>query len=151
MLRSLVGSEMCIRDSWIRCIKPHPAKKPLMFDGISVMNQLSSSGVLGTVKIRKAGYAVRIPIDTFVGQYKIIAKAAGKPETAAGIVEACGYTKSDLQIGTKRAFLRSHIYVDIDGRKQSALVETARVCQQFARSVVAVSYTHLTLPTKRIV
>jgi myosin heavy subunit len=45
---------------WIRCVKPHPAKKPRMFDGMSANNQLESSGVLGTVKIRKAGYPVRI-------------------------------------------------------------------------------------------
>jgi competence protein ComEC len=34
---------------WIRCVKPHPAKKARMFDGIQTMNQLESSGVLGTL------------------------------------------------------------------------------------------------------
>eukprot|EP00659_Diplonema_papillatum_P001688 gene1688-biopygen1671 len=38
---------------WIRCVKPHPAKKPLLINGITMMQQLESSGVLGTVKIRK--------------------------------------------------------------------------------------------------
>jgi myosin heavy subunit len=117
---------------WIRCIKPHPAKKPLMFDGISVMSQLSSSGVLGTVRIRKAGYAVRLPVATFVAQYRIIAKAKGRDCTAKGILDACKYSKEDAQIGTKRVFLRSHIYLDIELRKKEALASSAEIIQSFA-------------------
>ena len=122
---------------WIRCIKPHPAKKPLMFDGNSVMAQLSSSGVLGTVKIRKAGYAVRLQIPLFVSSFKIIARVKGLPETADGIVRACEYSKDEAQVGTKRVFLRSHVYMDIEGRKQKALVTSALIAQSAARQTVA--------------
>eukprot|EP00759_Apiculatamorpha_spiralis_P035995 PhF_6_TR36369/c0_g1_i1/m.53425/K10357/MYO5; myosin V len=66
---------------WIRCVKPHPAKKPLMFDGVTTMNQLESSGVLGTVKIRKAGYPVRMKFEDFNARYLIIARAAGADGT----------------------------------------------------------------------
>ena len=117
---------------WIRCIKPHPAKKPLMFDGVTVMSQLSSAGVLGTVKIRKAGYAVRIVVDQFVAQYKIIAVARGVEVSAKGILGACGYSKTDAQIGSKRVFLRSHVYLDIEGKKKEALTGSAKVVQAYS-------------------
>jgi myosin heavy subunit len=122
---------------WIRCVKPHPAKKPLMFDNISVMNQLSSSGVLGTVKIRKAGYAVRIPKDQFLGDFKIVSAAAGTPNTVDGIFQACGYNKNDAQIGTRRVFLRSHIYMDLEARKKKALLNSTKVVQAFSHVVCA--------------
>jgi myosin heavy subunit len=122
---------------WIRCVKPHPAKKPLMFDGISVMNQLSSSGVLGTVKIRKAGFAVRIPKDQFLAGFRIVAAASGAPSTCEGILHCCGYTKSDAQVGTKRVFLRSHIFMDLEARKKKALTTSAKVVQAFAMGVCA--------------
>lgn len=122
---------------WIRCVKPHPAKKPLMFDNVSVMNQLSSSGVLGTVKIRKAGFPVRIPHDQFLATFRIVAAAAGAPSTIDGILKACKYTKDEAQIGKKRVFLKSHIYMDIETRKKSALSTSARVAQAFAQGVVA--------------
>ena len=119
---------------WIRCIKPHPAKQPLMFDGLSVTNQLSSSGVLGTVKIRKAGYPVRIPHDQFVAQFRIVGVAAGGEPTPSGIIRVCGYSKNEAQVGTRRVFLRSHIYLDIEGRKKAALANSAKVVQAFALS-----------------
>ncbi|KAH9578248.1 Myosin head [Trypanosoma melophagium] len=60
---------------WIRCIKPHPAKKPLHFGGLQTLTQLRSSGVIGTVKIRKAGYPIRVFSADFVKKYKIIVRS----------------------------------------------------------------------------
>jgi hypothetical protein len=79
---------------WIRCIKPHPAKKPRMFHGELVLNQLESSGVLGTVKIRKAGYPVRIPFAKFVERFCFLANDGGamrrnKEALMKGPSEAC--------------------------------------------------------------
>jgi hypothetical protein len=74
--RSQLASLMTVINSsnphWIRCIKPHPAKKPRMFDGITAMQQLESSGVLGTVKIRKAGYPVRMAFDMFTKRFALL-------------------------------------------------------------------------------
>ena len=51
---------------WIRCVKPHSAKKPRMFHGLEVMTQMCSAGVLETVKIRQQGFSIRIPLKQFV-------------------------------------------------------------------------------------
>lgn len=73
--RQQLGELMDIINSsnphWIRCIKPHPAKKPRMFHGRNTMSQLESSGVLGTIKIRKAGFPVRMLFKVFIERFTI--------------------------------------------------------------------------------
>ena len=57
---------------WIRCVKPHPAKKPMLFDGNQVAFQLTTSGVLATVSIRKAGFPVRLAFADFASRYRVL-------------------------------------------------------------------------------
>lgn len=60
---------------WVRCIKPHSAKKPNMFHGGEVMTQLRSAGVLETVRIRQQSYSVRLPFAEFVQRFRNILRA----------------------------------------------------------------------------
>eukprot|EP00759_Apiculatamorpha_spiralis_P059483 PhF_6_TR999/c0_g1_i1/m.1973 len=114
---------------WIRCIKPHPAKKPLHFNGISTMNQLESSGVLGTVKIRKAGYPIRPTFDKFFKRYEIIVRQqlAGKTppqkEVCDLILKACGLNDNKFsQIGQTKIFLKSEAYPILERKRNEALL-----------------------------
>ena len=96
---------------WIRTVKPHPAKKPLKFDGVSTMNQLESSGVLGTVKIRKAGYPVRQLIDRFNVRFKIMCPEAATldgRELSIAILTHCGLNERKFaQVGKTKVFLKA--------------------------------------------
>eukprot|EP01060_Flectonema_neradi_P036262 TRINITY_DN6929_c2_g1_i3.p1 TRINITY_DN6929_c2_g1~~TRINITY_DN6929_c2_g1_i3.p1 ORF type:complete len:1203 (+),score=274.30 TRINITY_DN6929_c2_g1_i3:110-3610(+) len=119
---------------WIRCVKPHPAKKPLHFDGVSTMHQLASAGVLGTVKIRKAGFPVRIRFEDFVQRYSIIKDggvSADHRTAAAEIIAASGIDPKRAQCGNTRAFLKSDAYVDLEQLKREKLQKHARVVQAF--------------------
>eukprot|EP00744_Colponema_vietnamica_P009471 GILI01013457.1.p1 GENE.GILI01013457.1~~GILI01013457.1.p1 ORF type:complete len:1063 (+),score=243.98 GILI01013457.1:176-3190(+) len=51
---------------WIRCVKPHSAKKPKMFCGEEVMTQMRSAGVLETVRIRQQSFSIRLPFTEFL-------------------------------------------------------------------------------------
>ena len=113
---------------WIRCIKPHPAKKPQLWHGINVMSQLSSSGVLGTVKIRKAGYPVRIKHADFLGRYSSLGT------TIQAIIEAAKVPPLFIQSGTVRVFLKSEGYLALEKAKKEALQANARTFQAFARA-----------------
>eukprot|EP01062_Namystynia_karyoxenos_P065765 TRINITY_DN5966_c1_g1_i2.p1 TRINITY_DN5966_c1_g1~~TRINITY_DN5966_c1_g1_i2.p1 ORF type:complete len:1231 (+),score=486.41 TRINITY_DN5966_c1_g1_i2:84-3695(+) len=100
---------------WIRCVKPHPAKKPLMVDGITMMKQLESSGVLGTVKIRKAGFPVRIKYDKFVVRFKCMLSELPPPRDATAdvkaycskVVAAAGIEPLRAQCGSSMMFLKN--------------------------------------------
>eukprot|EP01061_Rhynchopus_euleeides_P020432 TRINITY_DN3322_c1_g1_i1.p1 TRINITY_DN3322_c1_g1~~TRINITY_DN3322_c1_g1_i1.p1 ORF type:complete len:1360 (+),score=526.71 TRINITY_DN3322_c1_g1_i1:117-4196(+) len=128
---------------WIRCVKPHPAKKPLMLHGVSTMSQLGSSGVLGTVKIRKAGYPVRLPFDLFWPRYRVIALEAGKGVglTLAQAKEGCatllqdalGWGHDMFQMGVTRVFLKAHAYIEVEKEKKRSLAKSAIKVQAAAR------------------
>ncbi|RNF13105.1 putative myosin heavy chain [Trypanosoma conorhini] len=127
---------------WIRCIKPHPAKKPLMFDGLQTMRQLESSGVLGTVKIRKAGYPVRNLFDKFNTRYKIImgSKAQGRSgrELAQAILAACNVnTKVMAQLGKTKVFMKAEAFPIMERQRNEALTKFCLRLQSCGRGYLA--------------
>jgi myosin heavy subunit len=120
---------------WIRCIKPHPAKKPLHFDGKMTLTQLRSSGVLGTVQIRKAGYPVRIKIADFAKKYKVVARGVDGVDfnnpvaVSTAILKAANFSMKMAQMGKTRAFLKSEAYQHLELLKKAKL-------QSFAQTAV---------------
>ena len=54
---------------FVRCIKPNPQKKPLLWDTDLVMRQLTYTGMLQTVQMRREGYPFRIAFDEFFAAY----------------------------------------------------------------------------------
>jgi myosin heavy subunit len=118
---------------WIRCIKPHPAKKPLMWHGPNVMSQLSSSGVLGTVKIRKAGFPVRLKVGDFLAKFNVLGK------TVEGIFQSASLGTGVAQKGSVRVFLKSEAYNQLEHLKKQALRKHTLSVQSFARGVYEMS------------
>lgn len=57
---------------YVRCLKPNDKAAPQTFVGGKVLSQLRSNGVLETVKLRKAGYANRMPLDIFHNRYAVL-------------------------------------------------------------------------------
>lgn len=54
---------------FIRCIKPNMSQVSNKFEGSVVLNQLKYSGLFEAIRIRKLGYELRIPHDTFFRRY----------------------------------------------------------------------------------
>lgn len=55
---------------FIRCVKPNADQAPTKFDAPLTLNQLKYSGLFEAIRIRKAGFAVRMATDAFVKRYK---------------------------------------------------------------------------------
>ncbi|CUG87167.1 myosin heavy chain mya2-related protein, putative [Bodo saltans] len=129
---------------WIRCVKPHPAKKPLMFDGVQVMNQLNSSGVLGTVKIRKAGFPVRLAFANFLGRYKTLIGRCSATDSFPEIqrhvekaARAAGQTPKEVQCGKTRVFMKSEAFYELEKAKDEAGMKHRLLLQTAARGIVS--------------
>lgn len=58
--------------SYIRCIKPNGSKSPMLFDSIDIIRQYKCAGMLESIRIRKTGYAIRIPIRRFLTRYRVL-------------------------------------------------------------------------------
>eukprot|EP01006_Ploeotia_vitrea_P036079 TRINITY_DN65964_c0_g1_i1.p1 TRINITY_DN65964_c0_g1~~TRINITY_DN65964_c0_g1_i1.p1 ORF type:complete len:1148 (+),score=145.80 TRINITY_DN65964_c0_g1_i1:360-3446(+) len=137
---------------WIRCIKPHPAKKPMMWENASVFNQLSSSGIIGTVRVRKAGFPVRIHFPDFAKRFRLI--KPGPIDDAKGrselIVSEMGFSKQQCQIGTVRVFLKSEAYTELEGAVRKASQKYIVAIQSWARKMNAeVDLRHLEFKANR--
>ena len=128
---------------WIRCVKPHPAKRARMFDGIQTMNQLESSGVLGTVKIRKAGYPIRTAFEKFNFRYRIIltnsnVKAKHPRDFSEAILVAVNMKdKKFAQIGKTKVFMKSEAFPLIERRRNEFLLKHAVNLQSHGRGYLS--------------
>lgn len=58
--------------SYIRCIKPNDEKKPKCFNSLDVMRQMRQAGLLEAIRIRKAGYEIRVKHEDFVKKYRLM-------------------------------------------------------------------------------
>ncbi|XP_022062784.2 unconventional myosin-XIX [Acanthochromis polyacanthus] len=59
---------------YTRCIKPNPDCKPLTFKKEEVIMQLEACGIVETIHISAAGFPIRIPFQSFMQRYGLIAK-----------------------------------------------------------------------------
>uniref|UniRef100_A0A672G4R0 Si:ch73-194h10.2 n=1 Tax=Salarias fasciatus TaxID=181472 RepID=A0A672G4R0_SALFA len=85
---------------FIRCIKPNDFKRPKVFDRELCMTQLRYSGMMETIRIRKAGYPVRYSFDDFLNRYRVLLRApTGDPKKV--ISDSC---QSTHKHGTLRVF-----------------------------------------------
>lgn len=63
----------------LRCIKPNHSKLPDNFDVKIIADQLRSTGVLETTRIRRLGYSTRISFQMFLLRYSIFTLHTAKP------------------------------------------------------------------------
>ncbi|KAJ9473683.1 hypothetical protein DIPPA_17147 [Diplonema papillatum] len=125
---------------WIRCVKPHPAKKPLMVHGLMTMTQLESSGVLGTVKIRKAGFPVRPTYPKFIARFKCIlggAPALDAPldtiqQYCRMVIDKAEIEPIKAQAGKTKMFLKNEANQKLEAVREEALAVHVKTLKQFS-------------------
>uniref|UniRef100_A0A803TBL6 Myosin VIIB n=1 Tax=Anolis carolinensis TaxID=28377 RepID=A0A803TBL6_ANOCA len=65
---------------FIRCLKPNDHKKPMQFDRELCIRQLRYSGMMETIRIRKAGYPIRYSFADFFERYKILQPVSAREQ-----------------------------------------------------------------------
>jgi len=97
---------------FIRCIKPNEIKKPMSFDRELCCKQLRYSGMMETIRIRRAGYPIRHTYKEFVERYRYLIPGIGPAHTVTdlkGVASNICKTKlgqDDYQLGNSKVFLK---------------------------------------------
>ncbi|XP_006874499.1 PREDICTED: unconventional myosin-X [Chrysochloris asiatica] len=130
-LHSLMGTLSSSNPFFVRCIKPNMQKMPDQFDQVVVLNQLRYSGVLETVKIRKAGYAVRRPFQDFYKRYKMLMRNLSPPEDVRGkcsvLLQFYDTSNSEWQLGKTKVFLRESLEQKLEKQREEEVTRAAMV------------------------
>uniref|UniRef100_A0A8C4VI35 Myosin VIIA n=1 Tax=Gopherus evgoodei TaxID=1825980 RepID=A0A8C4VI35_9SAUR len=136
LMRTLSGCQ----PFFVRCIKPNEYKKPMLFDRELCVRQLRYSGMMETIRIRRAGYPIRYSFVEFVDRYRVLmpgVKPAYKQGDLRGtcqrIAEAVLGKDDDWQIGKTKIFLKDHHDMLLEIERDKAITDKVILIQKVVR------------------
>jgi len=125
---------------FVRCVKPNMEKQADNFNVDTVMNQLRYSGMMETVKIRRAGYPVRRAFDDFLFRFRVLASGVDKSlplkDQCSAVFSKHEPTGKDWKMGHTKAFMREKVEVVLEEARQKELQVTIEKIKAFVAAVV---------------
>ncbi|EMP42626.1 Myosin-VIIb [Chelonia mydas] len=125
---------------FIRCIKPNDYKKPLLFDRELCIRQLRYSGMMETIRIRKAGYPIRYSFAEFFERYRVLLPVSAREQLQDDARRCCIYISEmvlgkdeDWKIGRTKIFLKDYHDMVLEVQRDKALTEKAILIQKVLR------------------
>uniref|UniRef100_A0AAY5L2T6 Myosin VIIAa n=1 Tax=Esox lucius TaxID=8010 RepID=A0AAY5L2T6_ESOLU len=110
---------------FVRCIKPNEYKKPMLFDRELCVRQLRYSGMMETIRIRRAGYPIRYTFVEFVDRYR--------NPSPTRIAEAVLGRDDDWQMGKTKIFLKDHHDMLLEIERDKAITDKVILIQKVVR------------------
>ncbi|KAM4698021.1 unconventional myosin-X-like [Rhinophrynus dorsalis] len=130
-LHSLMAMLSTSNPFFIRCIKPNTDKLPDTFNPDVVLNQLRYSGMLETVKIRRAGFPVRRVYQDFTNRYKMLLRNLKTTDDmrakCSEFLQTYDGTKKEWQLGKTKVFLKEALEQRLEKSREEALQRAALV------------------------
>lgn len=144
-LAQLIGTMSQCAPYFVRCIKPNEVKLPKQFNNKMVLDQLRYSGMLETIRIRRAGYPVRIDFASFIFRFRSLLggqKSTGPArETSNLILSTLPPALSDsYQLGHSKVFLREATELQLEELRGAALHGIVVILQKNVRRWLAVRH-----------
>uniref|UniRef100_A0A3Q2P4T4 Unconventional myosin-X n=1 Tax=Fundulus heteroclitus TaxID=8078 RepID=A0A3Q2P4T4_FUNHE len=140
-LHSLMATLSASNPFFVRCIKPNMDKKANRFDPDVVLNQLRYSGMLETVKIRKAGFPVRRTFKDFLSRYKMIQQRKNLSEDekpcCSELLTLHDKTKREWQLGKTKVFLKEALEQRLEKEREEVRRRAGMVIRAHILSYVA--------------
>lgn len=126
-LISLVTTLGSTSPHYVRCIKPNQEKEAFYFSDEMVLSQLRYSGMLDTIRIRKAGYPMRLAFDAFVRDFKCLIpsgltyKKDDAKKISAAIAAEAKLPGDAWQAGKSKLFLKDEALAALQDRAAEIL------------------------------
>ncbi|XP_061579633.1 unconventional myosin-X [Cololabis saira] len=140
-LHSLMATLSASNPFFVRCIKPNMDKKANQFDPVVVLNQLRYSGMLETVKIRKAGFPVRRTFKDFCGRYKMILQTKIRSDDdkhcCSELLALHDRARTEWQLGKTKVFLKEALEQRLEKEREEVRRRAGMVIRAHILSYVA--------------
>ncbi|XP_026278963.1 unconventional myosin-IXb isoform X5 [Frankliniella occidentalis] len=137
-LHSLMDTLNQANPFFIRCIKSNGDKIPNKFDEETVQRQLRYTGMLETVRIRQAGYNVRLTYDEFIQLYRILLPR-GLKSTHADVrtfLLTLNLNRDNYQTGESKMFLRECEKQKLDFKLHRQIIAAIISIQRWFRGIL---------------
>ncbi|BFZ12100.1 hypothetical protein BsWGS_15138 [Bradybaena similaris] len=119
---------------YVRCLKPNSMKRPNDYQEQEVLLQLRYSGMLDIIRIKREGYPVHVPVDTFLNKYGILLdKNVAADDQAArvrSILNHLGLSKTEWQVGKTKVFMRNCVFEPLEEMCQNLIKRKATIIQK---------------------
>ncbi|KAK6631291.1 hypothetical protein RUM44_005817 [Polyplax serrata] len=135
-LHSLMDTLNMANPFFIRCIKSNGQKIPNKFDEETVQRQLRYTGMLETVRIRQAGYNVRLTYEEFAQLYRILLPngSASSIASVKHFLTTLNFNRDNYQLGSSKIFLKESEKVKLDYRLHQQIMSAIVTIQRWFRA-----------------
>ncbi|KYB28979.1 Unconventional myosin-IXb-like Protein [Tribolium castaneum] len=134
-LHSLMDTLNQANPFFIRCIKSNSNKIPNQFDDETVQRQLRYTGMLETVRIRQAGFNVRLTYDEFIQLYRILLPKGllSSQNDVRHFLATLNLDRDNYQLGGSKVFLRESEKHKLDCKLHQQIMASIITLQRWFR------------------
>lgn len=135
-LHSLMDTLNQANPFFIRCIKSNSNKIPNEFDDETVQRQLRYTGMLETVRIRQAGFNVRLTYDEFIQLYRILLPKGllSSQIDVRNFLATLNLNRDNYQLGNSKVFLRETEKYKLDCKLHQQIMASIVTLQRWFRA-----------------
>lgn len=135
-LHSLMDTLNQANPFFIRCIKSNGNKVPNEFDNETVQRQLRYTGMLETVRIRQAGFNVRLTYDEFIQLYRILLPKGllSSQNDVRNFLLTLNLNRDNYQLGCSKVFLRESEKYRLDYKLHQQIMSSIVTLQRWFRA-----------------
>ncbi|XP_066950423.1 unconventional myosin-IXb-like isoform X1 [Macrobrachium rosenbergii] len=136
-LQNLMEALNTANPFFIRCIKSNANKEPNVFGDELVMRQLRYTGMLETVRIRQAGFNVRLTYDEFIHHYRILLPRGllSSQADVRSFLQSMQLDESEYQMGHNKIFMRESQKQKLDGQLHQTILSRIILIQRWYRTI----------------
>ncbi|XP_055911615.1 unconventional myosin-IXa-like isoform X1 [Eupeodes corollae] len=123
---------------FIRCIKSNAQKIPNKFDETTVVRQLRYTGMLETVRIRRAGYNVRLTYEEFIQLYRILLPKGlvSSQKDVKDFLSTMDLNKQHYQLGATKIYMRESQKMRLDIKLHTKIIDSIVLIQRWFRGIL---------------
>lgn len=140
-LSILMGQLNSTHPHFVRCILPNHKKRPKLFSGPLVLDQLRCNGVLEGIRIARTGFPNRLPFTEFRQRYEVLCQGMPKgyldgQSAAKLMVDKLGLDKSLYRVGLSKMFFRAGVLAELEEQRDTLIRDIMTRFQSVARGFV---------------